>query len=127
MKHTLAFVGSALVVVACLSSRHSRSAAGPPRTSATSNEAVAATWPAWRGPTGQGIASPTRLPNKWPVRLEPIWTAELGEGWSSPILANDRVFVTDRTGDTERMLAWSADTGKLLWKRTRPVDFDPHA
>ncbi len=55
-----------------------------------------------------------------------LWQAELHSGWSSPVVADGRVFVSDRDGNTERALAFQAETGQLLWKRTNPVDFDPH-
>ena len=83
-------------------------------------------WPRWRGPTGQGIAVGAALPDEWPAKPKPAWTAPLGTGWSSPVVADGRVFVTDRVDDTERVLAFDAATGKELWQRRDPVDFDPH-
>jgi outer membrane protein assembly factor BamB len=41
-------------------------------------------------------------------------------------VAGGRVVITDRQGDVERTLAFDAETGKQVWKRTHPVDFDPH-
>ena len=85
-------------------------------------------WPRWRGPSGQGVADATlRLPETWPIATTPIWTASLGTGWSSPVVAEGRVFVTDRVDRTERILAFDAKTGRELWTHTDPVDFDPHA
>lgn len=86
-----------------------------------------AAWPHWRGPTGQGIVANTKLPNKWPAALEPAWMARLGTGWSSPVVAAGRVFVTDRLDGSERVFAFDAKTGKQLWVQTDPLDFDPHA
>ncbi|HWB10760.1 MAG TPA: PQQ-binding-like beta-propeller repeat protein [Pirellulales bacterium] len=59
--------------------------------------------------------------------MTPAWEASLGTGWSSPVVAENRVFVTDRVDDTERVLAFDAKTGRELWKDADPVDFDPHA
>ena len=84
-------------------------------------------WPRWRGPSGQGIVTGAELPEKWPASLEPVWTASLGAGWSSPVVAAGRVFVTDRQDGTERVLAFDANSGKPLWTKSDPVDFDPHA
>jgi outer membrane protein assembly factor BamB len=87
-------------------------------------------WPRWRGPTGQGTAAdPTlfKLPDKWPADMMPAWTAKLGTGWSSPVVAEGRVFVTDRVDGTERVLAFDAQTGRELWTHADPIDFDPHA
>ncbi len=86
-------------------------------------------WPCWRGPTRQGIAAAASLPKdkQWPAgSLAPLWEVKLGDGWSSPVVAQGRVFVTDRLGDTERVLAFDAQTGRELWTRSDPVSFDPH-
>ncbi|MBX3411817.1 MAG: PQQ-binding-like beta-propeller repeat protein [Pirellulales bacterium] len=84
-------------------------------------------WPGWRGPGGRSIAPATKLPAEWPSgKLAPRWSAALGSGWSSPIVADGRVFVTDREGNRERTLAFDTDTGEPLWESSSPVDFEPH-
>lgn len=84
-------------------------------------------WPRWRGAGGQGIAGPTRLPQAWPEEpLQPFWIAPLGTGWSSPVVAEGRVVITDRKGGKERTAALDAETGKLVWERSHAVDFNPH-
>jgi len=84
-------------------------------------------WSQWRGPRSNGIALQTALPTTWPAGpLEPRWRVPTGEGWSSPIIGDGRVYVLDRNAGQERAAAYDADTGKLLWERTNPVDFDPH-
>lgn len=50
----------------------------------------------------------------------------MGSGWSSPVVSAGRVFVTDRQDDRERAVAFDASSGKELWQRADPVDFDPH-
>jgi len=55
-------------------------------------------WPQFRGPTGQGLSEERNLPLKWDATNGIAWkTALPGEGWSSPIVWNDRVFVTSDT------------------------------
>lgn len=86
-----------------------------------------ADWPAWRGADGTGIARQTSFPQAWPTgELKPLWTAATADGWSSPVVSGGRVFITDRFALTERVAAFDAATGKLLWERKTPVDFDPH-
>ncbi|OYV95710.1 MAG: hypothetical protein B7Z73_02070, partial [Planctomycetia bacterium 21-64-5] len=80
-------------------------------------------WPRWRGPTGQGIAAGAKLTDHWPAELKPLWTASLGSGWSSPVVAGDRVFATDRQDGSERVLAFDDKTGEQLWTHGDPVDF----
>ena len=89
--------------------------------------AAGQSWPGWRGATGQGIADDVELPETWPAETpSPFWQTPLGTGWSSPVVAEGRVIATDRRDDTERTVAFDAETGELVWKRTHPVDFDPH-
>jgi outer membrane protein assembly factor BamB len=80
----------------------------------------AADWPGFRGPTGQGVAEDKGLPLKWSATEGVAWKAEVpGEGWSSPAVVGNRVFVTTATdgGKTGRVLAFAADTGKPLWDK----------
>ena len=59
--------------------------------------ASAENWPRFRGPTGQGVSSETGLPTHWSADENIAWkTAIPGEGWSSPVVFGDRVFVTAR-------------------------------
>ncbi len=53
-------------------------------------------WPEFRGPTRQGIVSADqKLPTRW-SRTEGIaWRTELpGQGWSSPVVVGDRIYLT---------------------------------
>lgn len=78
-------------------------------------------WPRFRGPNGQGISRETNLPLVWSATSNVIWKAEVpGEGWSSPIVQGDRVFVTTATegGETCRVICLDRKTGKLLWNRS---------
>jgi outer membrane protein assembly factor BamB len=96
-------------------------------TSASSANSKRQDWPCWRGPTSQGIAQGTRLPDPWPAGdLKPLWQTRLGTGWSSPAVVANRVVLTDRQNNIERVVALDADTGQEIWNRSHSVDFDPH-
>ncbi|MBX9787976.1 MAG: PQQ-like beta-propeller repeat protein [Pirellulales bacterium] len=85
-------------------------------------------WANWRGPGGRAVAADCNLPKTWPLEPpRPTWQVTLGTGWSSPIVVEGRVFVTDRSATVERVLAFDAQSGEPIWERTSPVDFDPHA
>ncbi|MBA4018676.1 MAG: hypothetical protein C0483_16035 [Pirellula sp.] len=87
-----------------------------------------ADWPGWRGATHVGHAERAAFPEAWPQTAPaPLWQAATAEGWSSPIVAEGKVFVTDRRDNVERACAFDAATGKPLWERANPVDFEPHA
>ncbi|MES1213103.1 MAG: PQQ-binding-like beta-propeller repeat protein, partial [Singulisphaera sp.] len=85
-------------------------------------------WPQWRGPGGQAQLAQDHFPNPWPAQPpRVVWQVGLGTGWSSPVVAEDKVFITDRSSGQERVLAFAADTGRELWKKGHEIDFDPHA
>jgi len=86
-----------------------------------------AAWPRWRGAEGNALVESDQLADPWPTGpLRTVWRTTLGAGWSSPVVADGRVFISDRLGDQERVLAFDAETGRSLWTRTHAVDFDPH-
>lgn len=52
-------------------------------------------WPQFRGPTGQGHSAETGVPLEWNEARNVTWkTAVPGLGWSSPVVAGGRVWVT---------------------------------
>ena len=74
-------------------------------------------WPAFRGPTGQGHSAERRLPLEWSESRNVLWKSTVpGRGWSSPVVADGRVWVTTATDDGEslRALAFDVDTGQEL-------------
>jgi outer membrane protein assembly factor BamB len=60
-------------------------------------------WPQWRGPSGTGVSTERGLPLKWSDGDGVAWKAAIrGTGVSSPIVWNDRVFVTSQLGTVAR-------------------------
>src|SRR4051812_34322049 len=51
-------------------------------------------WPQWRGPGSQGISNEANIATEWSATRNVVWKAELPNGHSSPIVWNDRIFVT---------------------------------
>ncbi|MGB2863199.1 MAG: PQQ-binding-like beta-propeller repeat protein [Sedimentisphaerales bacterium] len=81
---------------------------------------MAENWPGFRGPGRQGISNEKDLPTQWSETSNIIWkTAIPGEGWSSPIVFDDRVFMTTATdeGVSYRLLCLDRKTGSVLWDR----------
>jgi len=74
-------------------------------------------WPGWRGPDRTGISSETGLLKSWPVGgPKLLWKANgLGGGYSTPSVANGRVFVMGSQGDEEFLQALDVKDGKQLW------------
>jgi outer membrane protein assembly factor BamB len=82
--------------------------------------ADAENWPRFRGPTGQGISSEKNLAISWSAESNIVWKASIpGEGWSSPIVWDDRVFVTTAIANGMKchVLCHDLKSGKLLWDK----------
>ena len=99
-------------------------------------------WPQWRGPFSTGVAPDSDPPVEWSERRNVRWKTELpGNGHSTPIVWNDRIFVTaavpygepvkpkpdtapgahDNSPVTQHhqfvALAIRRSDGKILWRR----------
>ncbi len=88
----------------------------------------AADWPQWRGPAYDGISSET-IPANLPAELPVLWRAEVGTGFSSVVVADDRVLTMgNRTlSGAEQDTVWclSVDRGRERWSRSYPCPLDP--
>jgi outer membrane protein assembly factor BamB len=85
--------------------------------------ALAADWPAWRGPEGDGHSAERDLLAKWDRTTNVRWKVPLPEeGNSSPIVCNDRVFLTQAINQGRRraVLCFNRADGKLLWQKETP-------
>ena len=52
-------------------------------------------WPEFRGPTAQGFSTAKGLPTEWAPDKNIVWRSVLaGKGWSSPVVANGKIFIT---------------------------------
>ena len=78
----------------------------------------AAEWPQFRGPDGQGHAPRrSQVPVSWSETQNITWKMPIpGRGWSSPAIADGKVWLTTATedGHSLRALAIDAVTGKTL-------------
>ena len=60
--------------------------------------AAAEEWPQFRGPTGQGHSAERGLPLEWSESRNVLWKVPVpGRGWSSPVVAGGRVWLTTAT------------------------------
>ena len=91
----------------------------------TAGAAGAEDWPQFRGPTGQGHSAERGLPLEWSETRNVLWKARVpGAGWSSPVVAGGRVWVTassevpgasPRAPDASlRALAFDVETGRAV-------------
>jgi outer membrane protein assembly factor BamB len=89
---------------------------------------LAEDWPQWRGPNRDGVWNETGIMQSFPAGgLEISWRAPVGPGWSSPVVAHGRVYVTDvqkaRPTAKERVLCFDEVNGKLLWSYQYSVEY----
>src|SRR5688500_19672114 len=62
---------------------------------ATVVSSSAGNWPQWRGPDGTGISTEKNLPAEWNTTKNIKWKTPIdGRGHSSPIVWENRIFVT---------------------------------
>jgi outer membrane protein assembly factor BamB len=81
---------------------------------------LAADWPQWLGPHRDGATSEKVAPWKGPLKV--LWRQPVGEGHSSPVVADGRVYLHVKLaeGDTEALQAFDAAAGKPLWSTPYP-------
>lgn len=85
-------------------------------TSAITTAQSPAAWPQWRGPARDGVASAFTVPATWPAQLTKKWSATVGVGHASPVVAGNRVVVHTRQGNREVVAAYDFESGKQLWQ-----------
>ena len=76
-------------------------------------------WPSWRGPQGNGHSRETNLPTRWDAKSIVWKTALPGVGQSSPIVWQERVFLTSALEQGKKRIVLCVDrtTGKIVWQQ----------
>ena len=77
-------------------------------------------WPQWLGPRRDGASLERVVP--WKTAPKVLWRQAVGEGFSMPVIAGERVFVHARIRerDEEEVVAFEAKTGKQIWRDAYP-------
>ena len=95
-----------------------------------------ADWPEFRGPTADGNSTASHVPVEWSADSNIAWKQAIpGNGWSSPVLAGGKLYLTTATGSPKtndvslRAVCIDADTGRILWnvEVLRPASADAQA
>ena len=84
-------------------------------------------YPQWRGLHRDGGASGFVEPPAWPAALKRQWTVQVGEGYATPLIVGDRVFVFTRRNADEMITPLDAETGSVLWQTTYAAPYDMFA
>src|SRR5262249_6761087 len=83
-------------------------------------------WPQWRGPNRDGIWREAGILESIPRDgLKIRWRARIGAGYSGPVVARGRVYVTDHElrPEVERVLCFEEATGKPLGAHSYPCAY----
>lgn len=88
--------------------------AGAVQVSLLGNES--SSWQGWRGPNRDGL-----LTGDWPESLDEktlrsVWSKDLGDSYSGPIMTEGAVFTTETDSGKERVYSLALADGKLNWK-----------
>jgi outer membrane protein assembly factor BamB len=89
-------------------------------------------WPQWRGPNRDGVCRETGLLESFPARgLKVRWRVPAGWGFSSPVVAQGRVYLADsvvvKPRARERIRCFDETTGKTLWTHVYEVAYEDWA
>jgi len=77
-------------------------------------------WARFRGPNGSGISTATNIPTDFGPGKNLLWRLELPQGHSSPIIQDDRIYLTGFRSDQLVTIAIDRLRGKILWERPAP-------
>jgi outer membrane protein assembly factor BamB len=78
--------------------------------------AQSADWPHWRGPARNDISSePSGWNGKTWIKDE-LWKASVGEGSSSPLVVDGRVYLTGWSKNQDTLVCLGAGTRKEQWR-----------
>ncbi len=85
-------------------------------------------WPAFRGPGGLGIAHFDNIPDTWDgaTGQNILWKSPvpLG-GHNSPVVWDNRIFLTGATEDKQQVYCYDAGSGQRLWSRDVSIPPNP--
>ena len=86
---------------------------------------VASDWPQFLGPQANGMSKETGILKDWNTKApKEVWTLRVGEGYSAPSVAGDRLFMFDREGDQARLRCLDRRTGKEIWTTSYPTSYE---
>jgi len=87
-----------------------------------SKEQISKNWPRFRGPAGSGISAYANIPTSWNGETGEgvLWKTKVPlPGHNSPVVWDDRVFLSGADPNRREVYCFDVRSGNLLW--TRPV------
>ncbi|MGB7345120.1 MAG: PQQ-binding-like beta-propeller repeat protein [Pirellulaceae bacterium] len=83
----------------------------------SSPTAASSDWPQWRGPNRDGKSPASGLLSQWPADgPKLLWNVTgLGEGYSTPAVVGDKIYLLGTKGNDAFVLALSGEDGQPIW------------
>jgi outer membrane protein assembly factor BamB len=94
-------------------------------TTAAAGQSAVQDYPQWRGKSSDGSASAFIAPSTWPDSLTRHWRIDVGEGYATPLVIGDTVYVFARRDGNEVLTAIDAATGAERWHSSYPLPYTP--
>ena len=97
-----------------------------PATALPTAEEIARNWGRFRGPGGAGVSAFTNVPLTWNLQTGEgvLWKIKSpGPDFNSPVVWQDRLFLTSGNAKKREVFCYDTATGKLLWQK--PVENVP--
>jgi outer membrane protein assembly factor BamB len=91
-----------------------------PAVAAASVVSAVEPWSTFRGPNSRGVSEVGPLPTQLGGAENLVWKRELPPGYSSPVIAAGRLFVTAHEADKLLTICLDSRTGAELWRREAP-------
>ena len=114
---TAAFFAAAVILSGTLL-KHVFTSPDSSKLAVNSDDEPAAQWANFRGPGGIGLSSSNTVPVNFNVEsMEGIrWKTKVPiEGNSSPVIYDNRIFLTGGTKEARQVFCFDVSSGKLLW------------
>lgn len=91
----------------------------------TFTRGFAADWTCWRGPDQNGFSADSNWLDVWPSEGPQIlWKAQVGTGFSSMVVSNNRLYTIGNTDDQDSIFCLDAMTGGVLWTHSYACPLD---
>lgn len=88
------------------------------------NFTAAGEWPQILGPMRNGIAQNERIAKEWPAAgPKVLWERAVGHGYAGVAVAEKRLVLAHRVGDSTVVEAMSPENGEVFWKREFPTHY----
>jgi len=81
----------------------------------STTSASAGDWPHWRGPNYDGHSNETGFKTSWDGELTPVWSKDIGAGYSGIAVANGRLFTCGVRDGKQVLFCFDANGGSEKW------------